>query len=131
MKRGAVVAAVVGALALSGCQTTGTGPEYVKYKPGPSLEVATVGCKAYAAQARHIVIGVGSVEAAAIGLIATLAATAAARANAFQQCMVVQGYRKNDGRTPQAAPAPAPKAVKSPARAPAKTPAKTAVRRAG
>lgn len=127
MRRGAVVALVVGALALSGCQTTGTGPEYVKQAKGPALDVATARCKAYAAQARHVVIGVGSVEAAAIGLIATLAATAAARASAFEYCMTAQGYRKNDARTaPQPAPAAAPKAAKAPAKSPAKTPTKRA-----
>ncbi|WP_040577337.1 hypothetical protein [Methylopila sp. M107] len=108
MTSGAALVLVAGALALSGCQTTATN-QYVKYRKGPPVEVAVAECKAYAAKAVHLVIGIGSPEAVLIGAFATAAATAARRAMVFEHCMVAQGYQKPGAQAAQQ-PTPAPAA---------------------
>ena len=129
MKRVAALAIAAAAMVLSGCQTTATN-QYVKYRKGPPVEVAVAECKAYAAKAVHLVVGIGSPEAVIIGAFATAAATAARRAIVFDQCMVAQGYQKpGASEAEQKAPAAAG-APKPPARSKATPARKAPVRKA-
>lgn len=123
MKRKAALA-LMGALVLSGCQTTGSGAGYVKVRPGPELEVARAECRARSEKVSHVVIGIGGPEVIAGALIGTAIATSLRRAQYFEYCMAALGYQKVD---PRAAPQPAPTpAVAVPATKPGKTPAKKA-----
>lgn len=120
MKIGAALAAATAALALSGCQTTQTGANYVKVAPGPTVEVAIAQCKEIASKARHFVIGIGGPEMLVVGLIGTAVATGVKQAQVFEQCMTLQGYGKA-GAKPAAGAAPTPaappaKAAPAPAR---------------
>ncbi|PZQ13059.1 MAG: hypothetical protein DI565_15460 [Ancylobacter novellus] len=128
MKRGATCALAAGAFALTACQTTGTGVQYVKERPGPDIQTARAQCEAWAAKASHVVIGIGGPEVIAGGLIASAILTGVRRAQAFEYCMTAQGYRKVDARTaaqPAPAPAPPPQTKKP---TPAKTTKKAPVR---
>lgn len=134
MKRKAAALAAAMSLGLSACQTTGAGVDYVKVGKGPALDAAKAECKAISDKAAHVVIGIGGPEALAIGLIGTAVATAAKRAQVFEQCMTLQGYQKAGARgAPQPAPAPPPPAGQKAAKpTPASSaPAKPAPKRAG
>lgn len=125
MRIAAALVAATGAFALSACQTTQTGEHYVKQGPGPVVETAIAECRAIAAKASHIVIGIGGPEVIVAGLIGTAVATGVRRTQVFEQCMTAQGYRKADAKAAEPAPAPAPppqprkapKAITAPARA--------------